>query len=68
MPSPRATFYLNLLSDPNPNVRQKAAQAIGQIGDQSCLLRLKEALASEQDADVQKAIQEAIAKLKLSIP
>ena len=36
MPSPRATFYLNLMKDPNPNVRQKAAQAIGKIGDKSC--------------------------------
>lgn len=64
MPSPRATFYLNLLTDLNPNVRQKAAQAIGQIGDQTCLIRLKEALGREEEADVLSAIREAIAKLE----
>jgi len=67
LPSPRALFYIKLLKDPNPNVRKKSAQAIGQIGDKSCLLRLKSALASEQDAEVQKAIQEVIAKLKSSM-
>ena len=64
MPSPRATFYLNLLTDPNPHVRKKAAHAIGQIGDKTCLFRLKDTLAQEPDADIQKAIQEAIAKLE----
>jgi HEAT repeat protein len=64
MPSPRATFYLNLLKDPNPNVRQKAAKAIGQIGDKTCLLLLKAALAQEQETAVVEAIQEAIAKLQ----
>lgn len=67
MPSPRATFYLNLLTDPNPNVRKKAAQALGQIGDQSCVFPLKDTLAQEQDADVREAIQEAIAKLESSV-
>lgn len=64
MPSPRATFYLNLLTDPNPNIRQKAAQALGQIGDQTCLFRLQEALAQEPDPIVVEAIQEAIATLE----
>jgi len=64
MPSPRATFYINLLTDPNPNVRKKAAQAIGQIGDTSCLFRLQEALEREQETHVQEAIREAIAKLE----
>lgn len=64
MPSPRATFYINLLKDPNPNVRKKAAHAIGQIGDTSCLFRLQGALVREQDTDVLSAIQEAIAKLE----
>ena len=64
MPSVRAEFYIKLLTDPNPNVRQKAAYALGQIGDQTCLFRLQEALTREQDADVQKVIQEARAKLE----
>lgn len=64
MPSLRAQFYLNLMTDLNPNVRKKAAHALGQIGDQTCLFRLQAALAREQDADVREAIREAIAKLE----
>ncbi len=64
MPSLRAQFYLNLMKDPNPNVRKKAAHALGRIGDQTCLLRLQAALEREQEADVLKTIQEAIAKLE----
>ncbi len=50
MLSSRTEFYLNLLSDTNPNVRKKAAQSLGQLGDKSCLFRLKDALKHETDA------------------
>lgn len=46
------------------HIRKKVAQAIGQIGDQSCLFRLQEALVREQDASVRETIQEAIARLE----
>jgi HEAT repeat protein len=64
MPVPSADFYLKLLSDRNPNVRKKAAQLLGQIGDKSCLFRLIDALKQEKNADVLEAIRGAIAKLE----
>jgi HEAT repeat protein len=64
MPSPRATFYINLLTDPNPNVRKKAVQAIGQIGDKAALFRLKAVLKTKSDAEVKAAIEQAIAAIE----
>ena len=61
--SPRADFYLKLLNDENPSVRAKAAKALGDLGDTSCLYRLNIELDRESDADVLSAIQQAIAKL-----
>ncbi len=67
----RTEFYINLLSDTNPNVRKKAAQSLGQLGDTSCLFLLNDALKLETDAcaelrsaDLLASIQEAIAKLQ----
>lgn len=51
-PSQRAVFYLNLLSDPNPGVRRKAAEALGKIGDKGSLVELKAQLEQEIDEPV----------------
>ena len=64
MPSVRAEFYIKLLKDPNPNVRKKAAQAIGQIGDKAALFRLKAVLKTESDAEVKATIEQAIAAIE----
>ena len=63
-PSQRAELHLNLLSDKNPNVRKKAAESLGKIGDKAWLLRLKAALRTEADAAARKAIKDAIAGIE----
>ena len=63
-PAQRAEFYLNLLSDRNSNVRKKAAEALGKVGDASILPRLEVQLKLEADAGVQAAIAEEVEKLR----
>jgi urea transport system permease protein len=53
---------------PDPNVRAAAAKAIFQTRDQSALAPLERALASERDAKVRLAMQEAKAALLLFSP
>ena len=62
--SERTEFYLKLLEDKNPNVRKKASQSLGKIGDTSSLPRLKAQLEREQAAGVRKAIEQAIAAIE----
>ena len=61
---PQTQFFLNLFSKRDSHVRKKAAQILGRLGDKSCLTRLSEQLEQEREPNVQKAIQQAIAKLE----
>jgi len=65
-PKGRPQFYLDLLSDKNPNVRKKAAQSLGQIGEKSILPRLETQLKLERNTGVQKTIREAISQIRES--
>lgn len=63
-PSQRSEFYLDLLSDKNPNVRKKAAESVGKVGDASILARLEMQLKWEAEQAVRQAIEDAIAKIR----
>jgi HEAT repeat protein len=64
MPDPRAVGVLRqLLSDEEPFVRQFAACALGEIGDETSLPAIQALLRTEQDAEVRKWAQEALDKL-----
>jgi HEAT repeat protein len=65
-PKGRSQFYLDLLCDKNPNVRKKAAQSLGQIGEQAILPRLETQLKLERNTGVQQAICEAISQIRES--
>ena len=52
LPTAQSLFYYNLLSDKNPNVRKKAAETLGKLGDKTCLPRLKEVLYKTKKVNV----------------
>ena len=56
----------NALSDPDPGVRLTASVTLGRLGDPSATAALQAAIATEQDATVQKAMLDELRHLKTS--
>ncbi len=52
------------LKDDGSQIRRSAARAIGEIGDKNILGALQEALAKEQNEDVKKVMENAVAQLR----
>ena len=55
---------INMLQDPNADVRAHVAGALAGIGDVHAKAHIANAMTAEQDAEVRKAMQDAINKLR----
>ena len=60
-------FYLQKLSDANPNVRKRVAELLGTSRKPSALSRLRSVLPNEENPDAQIAMQQAIESLTVSL-
>ena len=60
-------FYLQKLSDANPNVRKRVAELLGTSRKPSALSRLRSVLPNEENPDAQIAMQQAIESLAVSL-